>query len=208
MSCRHTKEFWEKHNRLLERREKERQEKLIKKAEKRKNNHLVKLEKRREEYKKMKENLDEYKSYLDSMKIYRDKYKQERELEKMRIEKENDKYFASFAKITLKNRKGIYYIDKCGNLYNSKREKITHCKTKGGYLQATNQMVHRLVWEAFNGKIPEGMEIDHINCIRDDNRLENLRLVTHKENCNNPTSIENYRKHNKQVDRSYLRKKS
>ena len=46
--------------------------------------------------------------------------------------------------------------------------------------------VHRLVWEAFNGEIPEGMEIDHINTIRDDNRLENLRCVTPKENRNNP----------------------
>lgn len=46
--------------------------------------------------------------------------------------------------------------------------------------------VHRLVYETFVGKIPEGMEIDHINAVRDDNRLENLRVVTHKENANNP----------------------
>lgn len=48
--------------------------------------------------------------------------------------------------------------------------------------------IHRLVWEAFNGKIPEGMEIDHINTIRSDCRLSNLRCVTHKENCNNQTT--------------------
>lgn len=35
------------------------------------------------------------------------------------------------------------------------------------------------------GKIPEGMEIDHINHITDDNRIENLRLVTRKDNCKN-----------------------
>lgn len=46
--------------------------------------------------------------------------------------------------------------------------------------------VHRLVYETFIGKIPEGLEIDHINAIRSDNRLENLRVVTHKENANNP----------------------
>lgn len=45
--------------------------------------------------------------------------------------------------------------------------------------------VHRLVWEAFKYPIPEGMEIDHISTVRDDNRVENLRCVTHKENCNN-----------------------
>lgn len=42
--------------------------------------------------------------------------------------------------------------------------------------------VHRLVWETFNGKIPDGLTIDHINHIRDDNRLENLRLMTRIEN--------------------------
>ena len=42
--------------------------------------------------------------------------------------------------------------------------------------------VHRLVYEAFNGEIPEGYEIDHINGFRDDNRLENLRMLTKLEN--------------------------
>lgn len=46
--------------------------------------------------------------------------------------------------------------------------------------------VHRLVYETFVAEIPEGLEIDHINGIRNDNRLENLRVVTHKENTNNP----------------------
>ena len=41
---------------------------------------------------------------------------------------------------------------------------------------------HRLVWEAANGKIPKGMVIDHINNVRDDNRLSNLRLVTTQQN--------------------------
>ena len=49
--------------------------------------------------------------------------------------------------------------------------------------------IHRLVYEAFVGVIPEGMEIDHINAVRDDNRLENLRVVTHKENTNNPITL-------------------
>lgn len=49
--------------------------------------------------------------------------------------------------------------------------------------------VHRLVWETFNGPVPEGMEIDHINRDKHDNRLSNLRLVSHRENCNNRTYI-------------------
>ena len=35
---------------------------------------------------------------------------------------------------------------------------------------------------AFVGLPPKGMECDHINRVRDDNRLENLRWVTKIEN--------------------------
>ena len=35
---------------------------------------------------------------------------------------------------------------------------------------------------AFIGMPPEGKECDHINRVRDDNRLENLRWVTKIEN--------------------------
>lgn len=44
--------------------------------------------------------------------------------------------------------------------------------------------VHRLVWEVFNGSIPEGLQVNHINEIKTDNRLSNLNLMTCKENCN------------------------
>lgn len=46
-------------------------------------------------------------------------------------------------------------------------------------------MAHRFAWESINGPIPDGMQIDHINHIRDDNRIDNLRMVTHKENSQN-----------------------
>ena len=42
--------------------------------------------------------------------------------------------------------------------------------------------VHRLVLMAFVGMPPDKMECDHINRVRDDNRLENLRWVTKIEN--------------------------
>lgn len=50
--------------------------------------------------------------------------------------------------------------------------------------------IHRLVWGAFNGPIPEGMQINHLNEDKTDNRLENLSLVTPKENVNWGTGIE------------------
>lgn len=84
--------------------------------------------------------------------------------------------------------------------YDSKQDKLVLCKLKtaiGGYLQLnvskpkrTLILVHRLVYETFVGDIPQGYEIDHINTVSDDNRVENLRCVTSKENMNNPLTLQ------------------
>ncbi len=47
----------------------------------------------------------------------------------------------------------------------------------------TGFMVSKLVWEAFKGPVPEGMQVNHINEDKSDNRLENLNLMTPSENC-------------------------
>ena len=47
---------------------------------------------------------------------------------------------------------------------------------------ACNRPVHCLVWEAFVGEIPNGMQINHIDGDKHNNTLENLELVTPKEN--------------------------
>lgn len=65
-------------------------------------------------------------------------------------------------------------------------------KIKDGYLsiclckdgKQKNFLVHRLVWEAFNGEIPEGMQVNHINEDKTDCSLGNLNLLTHGQNCN------------------------
>lgn len=46
--------------------------------------------------------------------------------------------------------------------------------------------LHRLIAECFIPNPNCFPEIDHINAVRDDNRIENLRWVNHKENMNNP----------------------
>ena len=95
------------------------------------------------------------------------------------------------------------WVSKDGLVYrlNKKTGKLVLCKqsklpkgyttvgvpTNGGHKSV---LVHRVVWEAFNGDIPKGMQIDHINTIRDDNRLENLRVCSQQENSNNPLTKE------------------
>lgn len=79
--------------------------------------------------------------------------------------------------------------------YDNKRDRLVLCKLTllHDYQIITCQqpkkgtvLVHRLVYETFNGEIPQGYEIDHKDTHKDNNALDNLILCTHKENCNNP----------------------
>lgn len=60
---------------------------------------------------------------------------------------------------------------------------------KGGYLRVRikgkTYQGHRIIMMLCFGHIPENAEIDHINHVRDDNRLVNLRFVTREENLKN-----------------------
>lgn len=62
-------------------------------------------------------------------------------------------------------------------------------KGNNGYCRiqykGSTYLVHRLVWIWHGNKLEEGMEIDHINRVRADNRIENLRQVTRTENLAN-----------------------
>lgn len=97
-----------------------------------------------------------------------------------------------------------YYIDKNGKVWSTKisyrynpKGELREVKPRihpSGYLyyglfkgkgpnkQRLWRRGHRLVWIAFNGKIPKGLEVDHINGDKHCNKLSNLRLVTHSEN--------------------------
>lgn len=48
-----------------------------------------------------------------------------------------------------------------------------------------SHLAHRVIWEMHHGDIPHGMVIDHINHNPQDNRLENLRMVSIAENARN-----------------------
>jgi hypothetical protein len=86
----------------------------------------------------------------------------------------------------------FYYKD--GQLFskyfksNRKIDAEVGIKNRYGYKAAKFQKnsfyVHRLIWCLLNGDL-KGMDIDHINGIRDDNRIENLRLVNRTQNNSN-----------------------
>ncbi|MCG7388318.1 HNH endonuclease [Pantoea sp. ACRSB] len=52
-------------------------------------------------------------------------------------------------------------------------------------------MQHRVVWVMHHGDIPHGMQIDHINHNRTDNRIDNLRVVDGIGNGRNRTQHKN-----------------
>lgn len=84
-------------------------------------------------------------------------------------------------------RDTFHYHDGC--IYRIKNgRKCTH-KRSDGYLvvqfMGQKYKIHKLVWILHHGNYPTGYELDHINGIRTDNRIENLRLVTHGDNMRN-----------------------
>lgn len=83
----------------------------------------------------------------------------------------------------------IFWLKVNRNRYNKPGDIAGRPSPTNGYLYVkVNQevkSVHSIIWEMHNGEIPEGMEIDHVNHIRTDNRIENLRLVSHQQNAMN-----------------------
>lgn len=90
-----------------------------------------------------------------------------------------------------------YQISDSGKVKNKHGKILRPCFRKG-YEYVTicgiRYSIHRLVALAFIPN-PDGKpEIDHINAIRTDNRAENLRWVTRKENAHNPLTMREYKK--------------
>ena len=85
-----------------------------------------------------------------------------------------------------------YQASEEGNIRNGITGKVLKPSVSKGYNvlcliidgKPVNKLVHRIVWESFNGHIPEGMQINHINEIKTDNRLCNIELCTPKYNMN------------------------
>ena len=94
----------------------------------------------------------------------------------------------------------LYQVSTMGNVKSlnfnkTSIEKILKPRDNGnGYLTVClwknnaykHKYIHRLVCETFLPNPENKPCIDHVNCVRSDNRLENLRWATYTENLTNP----------------------
>jgi hypothetical protein len=72
--------------------------------------------------------------------------------------------------------------------YDGELKPLHGINSKGYYTVWINskcQLWHRVVYEHFLGPIPKGMQIDHIDGNKLDNRIDNLRLATPRQNMMN-----------------------
>ena len=97
---------------------------------------------------------------------------------------------------------GLYEVSDMGNMRNVKTGRVfSGYRDAKGYVKTTltneygqqkTEKIHRMVLLSFKG-LPEDSnktQVNHINEIKHDNRLENLEWMTAQENCNWGTRIE------------------
>lgn len=80
--------------------------------------------------------------------------------------------------------------------YEAKQDKLVESKTftdRNGYIRLTYKRkitnLSRAVYEAFNGVLDKGLEVDHIDGCKSNNDIGNLRAVTHRDNMLNPVTL-------------------
>jgi len=85
-----------------------------------------------------------------------------------------------------------YLVGKSGEIFNTRTGKFKKpCKDHKGYLRVrlingrnngATKKLHRLVAQAFLETYSEKLQVNHKNCIKDDNRIDNLEMVTQSQN--------------------------
>tara|TARA_R110000737_G_scaffold108925_1_gene141806 strand:+ start:276 stop:725 length:450 start_codon:yes stop_codon:yes gene_type:complete len=106
------------------------------------------------------------------------------------LEEHPDTYVAQIPKLPgyLILSTGYIYSNRCDKLLKTSACKGNHyyCRTRIKYDGTyRNYRIHRLVAEAFIHNPKNLTDVDHKNGNRSDNRLENIRWLSHKDNMNN-----------------------
>lgn len=86
-------------------------------------------------------------------------------------------------------RKHFAYNSETGELTFLRDNRVATSKDKDGYIRVGYKrkrlQAHRVAWMLHHNEDPGEMQIDHINRIRDDNSINNLRKATHQQNHGN-----------------------
>jgi hypothetical protein len=103
---------------------------------------------------------------------------------------------------TVKDYEGFYEVSNLGEVkslgrldsrgHHLKEKLLSPGKTENGYLFVTlykngvgkTFKIHRLVYSTFVEEIPEDMQVNHIDEDKENNRVDNLNLMTPKQNSN------------------------
>jgi len=90
----------------------------------------------------------------------------------------------------------FYYLD--GRLFYKKNDRLAgqRSATNGYYttkIKGKYYCTHVLIWMMHFGSIPKGLEVDHIDRNSLNNKIDNLRLATSRQNKLNRSAIRNSR---------------
>lgn len=102
-------------------------------------------------------------------------------------------------KCKLAIERGFTYGPETGLIYNKKNKYLTGISSSG-YIQicikinkkTISLLGHHFAWYYINKECINDKEIDHINGIKSDNRISNLRLVTPQQNQCNHVNAKGY----------------
>lgn len=73
-----------------------------------------------------------------------------------------------------------------GRIWNKRCKRFVNCAHGDGYLRfrykGKHIYNHRFIYEAVHGSIPDGMQINHLDNDRSNNRIDNLEVVSRQQN--------------------------